>query len=378
MIKELAKELLGFSSSLDDEKRRVLGFTTNIEDDIKFNLLRKGGWHSLYFASSISFQYGLRIFPDKKVSDWSVVETDEMGGFTTKAPLLNNFLYFKYLNTISHLDGFVECKNNLNKLEEVVSPFLDFVDGKRGFEFYRDYLLNEANLPTSEDESKLKYYLDFWNHYGDGEGFKTMIDLVGDMLKDEQYIPKNIASVDLGVWETRIKNILAQRAYIIQDDAIPYADAEPFLWQSFVQPHGYDSEEIYFDYLPSLSSQCNEEIQGVVELLNAEYYEHADYIKESPLYAALVALYGKDDSYLGVQHVEAAMIYDLEHKDPLKAWDCLVSAAYWSGLNSNETFLPAWKAAIELCERNNWKDAHDALLLQWEFYHDYKSKNGLA
>ena len=84
------------------------------------------------------------------------------------------------------------------------------------------------------------------------------------------------------------------------------------------------------------------------------------------------------NSYYGLEHLEAAAIYDSELNDPIMSWNCLVNAAYWSGLNTNETLLPAWEAAIYLAEKHNWKDAHFALKTQYDWYIDYKKKNNLS
>lgn len=375
-MKEFVENLKKFSKSIDERKQNPLSFNTKISDENLYLLMKKGWWHTSYFSSDICFQYGLRMRPNTKYTDWSVVQTSLYATSYTFAPNISSFIYFKFMNGLSNEKVFNEIKEQLPLIKDCAAPFLEFTNGTSKFDFFENYLLKTKN--SSTDEFKIKCYQDFWLHFDVNNEFKVLQTLIHNMLKDASFFPDEIPSENLGIWETRIKNILAQRAYIINEEVLEFEEVEPVLWQSFKQPHAYDSEGIYFKIWPNSTGKARNNINGVVLLLAADFYNHSPEIIESPLYAALLALENNTNGYFGVQHMEAAAIYDLELNDPVMSWNCLVNAAYWSGVNTSETFLPAWEAAISLAEKYEWKDVHFALKAQYDWYLGYKKKNNLV
>jgi hypothetical protein len=221
-------------------------------------------------------------------------------------------------------------------------------------------------------------YLLFWLTLDQSKGHDILRGIIELWKNNTPFSEVPIYQKGLEHWESRILNSCTAVAYS-WPDMYPKEHRLETYWRTFCQPHGYDPAETPLDHHPVYSHYAKGVMNSACNALTyvGEFDRVRPEYKKSPLYAALVALFGNRDRYIGVQHFEAAVLFDLEHKDPIQCWNSLVSAAYWSGQNRPETMLPAWQAAIELCDANNWRDAHEALVHQWDFYHDFKRRNNI-
>lgn len=114
--------------------------------------------------------------------------------------------------------------------------------------------------------------------------------------------------------------------------------------------------------LDTIISKFNPELRYFSKMSNHPLYEVGQILSKSK------------NGYDGDAHIEAAKTIDEELNDPLMAWDALVSAGYWSGVNFGIPNMDAWKSAIDLSEKHGWKEIHEVLTDQLEFYNHYKDK----
>ena len=148
---------------------------------------------------------------------------------------------------------------------------------------------------------------------------------------------------------------------------------EDFVIEGFLQPHGYDAEDLEFTHHPKtiMSKISVHAIAGYFDLVNDELPKK---FLKSHLYEAGLKINQNFNAYQGEEHYQAALVLESEGK-PLEAWNALVSASYWAGINNRPEYVEKhWQKAIEICEKQNWADALDALSTQWDWYQDYKSK----
>ncbi len=373
-LKGLLEQLEKYDNVLNDKQKEVLGFSASISDEIRFHLLKKGWWSVLLFGSNYKCPIGLRIFPEHSYKDWSVVSIIEEENAQTLSPSLSElypFCNLKYLNNNAVVQ---EIKDAYNEIVNLISDFITLVGGKDSLSFYSKYI-NTVFNETDKELLGQKIYIDFWKEMSKGKGdFETMIREVIKMRDEPSYIPTSLETYPF-IWKSRVKNILGHRSIHLTDESFSESTAEKYAWEAFQEPHGFDTEGYDFNYYPEGLSPKSD-INFLAEFVVADYLDHAKEIEDSPLYEAAKILgnYDNLESYTGVQHMEAAAIFDRNLKDPIMSWKCLVSAAYWSGQNTDETYLPIWEAAIELCEAQKWNDAKEALQIQYDFYIEYKTK----
>ena len=180
---------------------------------------------------------------------------------------------------------------------------------------------------------------------------------------------------DLGIWGTRIAHILMYKKTKIEFKGVTVTSAKMDSSEAnqknfirlFEEPHFMDVE--YKDepgYRPNKSA----------EPIYAPYYfafqimwsEIENRIND-PVWQAIESLNDQGAlRYDGIAHALIAPILDLEFQSPLRCWNALVNAAYWSGMKNGDLVLPTWEAAIELCKENNWADAQYALEYQMDIY----------
>ncbi len=377
MIVNIIENLKGRFATAPNSEYTNLGFTPNVESNKLYDLLKKGWWHTCFFGDSSYEIWGLRIFPNLEYAVWSAVELTNGGSARTIAPRLCAFATMLQLDSFSDIELFRMSRRDWPQITATLNRLYELIGGGEYHDFITELLFNDANLPV-DAAHKLENYLRVWKHMDPSLGHIELRKLIEQSNEDESFVPESYRDLDLGHWRTRILNAAATLA-TFRADHISRSQKLARCWVSFAEPHGYDPEEVRPQQYGSKSNTTAGAMQTIVEQLQgaSNFMGLPLEMQDSPLFAPLVSLAGRKNQYLGVQHAEAAILFDKEYNDPLMAWNCLVSAAYWSGRNGSETLMPVWRAAIELCEANNWSDAHEALVYQWDFYHDFKKRNNL-
>lgn len=268
-------------------------------------------------------------------------------------------------------------KDYWEQVSEVMKSAYATLGGEEYHGFLAEFISDDSNFPNNKEVIANTQKM-FWETLDGGSGWKEYFKLVHNSQLNPEWVPTEVCASDLGIWRHRYFNALGTLA-VFRDKHVDSVSRREFCWLAFSQPHGYDPEIVKPELIPSYSlspSRCIESF--VMELRGATDFTGLQNAKgNSPLFAPLVSLAGNFESYLGVQHFEAAVLWDLEFDEPLNAWESLVSAAYWSGRNSKETLLPAWQAAIELAEARGWSEAYSVLVDNWNFYIDFKRRNNI-
>lgn len=364
------KELYKNKHQIDIET--VMGVRLDYENHIKrcVKIFRLGYWSTVPYAFEDYNNFAVKMEPKKKLKSMPVL----MGygnEYVTFSNNLANFLPMTQLRMLHNRDFIQYILDDWRLLEELSLPFREYTDSLDSLEFLKKYLHNEEKLKYLENTSELytKTYLDFWNHYYDTPEQKEYVQLMHSMLEDESYLPE-FAIKDYGVWNTRAYNAIGRRAYNLID--IKTEKKENQFWQSFIQPHGFDATEVDFGFIPYATS-TNFQLDGIISKFIPELGNFSK-MNNHPLYDVGQILSRNESSYNGEAHIEAAKVIDEELNNPVLAWDSLVSAGYWSGVNFGNPNMKAWKAAIDLSEKQGWTEINEVLIDQLEFYNHYKDK----
>ena len=182
--------------------------------------------------------------------------------------------------------------------------------------------------------------------------------LLDKVTSDNEYLPEQ-APPDLGIYEPRIKMIVAMRALNIFDGVDK-------MLPGLLVPHGFDIEDRYPAYKPSPGDKIY--LCDLAERVGLDYKEENISAWEAiPEIKAFKIVAGQMEGDSGMAFLEAAAIRDEKFKQPILAWNNLVSAGFWAGTDMGDTeeCIKAQgviiKAAIYLCKKNKWVEAEEVL-----------------
>ncbi|MBY8961756.1 hypothetical protein KJK34_03215 [Flavobacterium sp. D11R37] len=383
-INEFQKELLEVNDFLEKESKKInlnyigyIGFYLRVLDKDKYEALNKGYWSSYFFGHlTDGVSLSLRIFPNSTFKNWSIVQNMEGDFASTFSNNISNLIPIAQLGMLLHKDLFGYVSKDWHIFSRLIDPLLDIFVSRDKLNYIKDYAFNPLNQPISNNkQNSLSNYLKFWFHYDQSEGHKIMREIIEKLQFDENWLPNSFSHDNLGIWETRIKNMLMSRAYFLTNRS-SFEHNKNFLWEGYQQPHGYDFSDFEYSHYLQLIRTKNgihffaEQIKLFATHIDPEILNH-------PLYTTLKPLSNDFNAYVGEEHYQAALL--LYQDKPLDAWNALVSASYWAGVNGRPDLVEKhWQKAIELCQNQNWTDALDALTYQWEWYQNYKKENSIS
>jgi len=355
----------------------ILGFEFEHKEEVErcMNLFNAGYWSVAPFAFEPDELFAIQLKPQYFLEESSVVQGDE-SGFTTFAPNLSSFLPFLQLAMLENPKFVKYIIEDWNSLLELSLPYREYSKNLGVLDYLQTYLHDRIKLDDIKKTGKYytEVYLDFWAHYNNTPQQKNYASLIQALVDNSLYLP-DFEKKDYGVWTTRVYNALAQRAYqnMGVDTVVKF---EQYNFHSFMQPHGFDAADLSFAILPS-SSRSSYTLNGILDFFDTDpdlSWDYSSNIQNHPLFSVGETVRKDKYSYNGDAHIKAAKIIDEQLGDPVMAWNALVSAGYWSGVNFNEPNLTAWKAAIDLSEKHGWKEINQVLNDQLEFYNYYNNK----
>ncbi len=354
------------------ETDTILGFKFSNQEEARIytKILQIGQWYVAPFSFETYDSYAIKLTPNKKLQD-SPIYLRHRWDHCLFSDNLSDFLPFRQLEMLKSAEFKKYILDDWQLLEELSLPMREYTNSINSLDFLKEYLNSKDKLKYLENPSEFytKIYSDFWNYYYNTSQQKEYVKLMHEMTEDESYLP-DFEIKDYGIWNTRIYNAIGHRAYNLID--IETEKKENQFWQSFIQPHGFDAAEVDFDFIPYATS-TSFQLGGIISKFTPElgYFSK---MRNHPLYEVGQILSKNKNTYDGAAHIEAAKVIDEELNDPIMAWDALVSAGYWSGVNFENPNMNAWKAAIDLSEKHGWTEINEVLIDQLEFYNHYKDK----
>ncbi len=375
-LKKFLSDLQDINDRLKQQKLEVpyieyLGFYPEIMPDDKYSMLSKGYWSSFFFAGYLEGEViGMRILPEKSYTNWPIHQNN--GGMMsyTVSPSLSTFIAFCQADLLMKTYGFIRVSKDWETVMELCKPLLELFGGFQEMHFIKEYASNLENKPESNDpKANLSSYLLFWNRFDTDPGHPVLRDLIEQLQEDIEWLPESIPG-NAGHWETRIHHLLMSRAGV-EWNVHEQVKVLSFISAGLRQPNGYDQEYSIFSHFPAEVVPKNA-ISGIISFFDIVEQENLGVFADTYLYRAALRINEDFNGYDGEEHYLAALEFESENK-PLDAWNALLNASYWAGANDFPDAVEIhWKKAIELCEKQNWTDAHEALTLQWEWYQKMK------
>ena len=377
-LKTLHNDLKGLYKG--KETGDLFGFTfEHEEDEIKsiINLYKKGFWSVVPFAFDGTSIIGVRMLPNFKVNQMPVVEYyPELGSSITFSPNLESIVTFgnvRNLKTKKYCGYILEDLEDTDKLS---APLFEYFESENNLEVLSKYLseINTDDFFKDDVKAKEEIFKTLWSYYNNSTIEKSKNELFNSLINDSFYIPNSI-DADFGVWNTFVNNTLAQRAASYNIETSNYWE---YIWKGALEAQGFDTASVNITKTrpyPNLAKYEMKYVASYFDFKNKVFYDQIpEKYKNHPIFEATQEIYLNNKTYVGDKHLVAAAILDEEHNDPLGAWNALITASYWAGVNSPGAIPIYWKAAITLAERYNWTEIHEVLVQQLEFYMKYKDQ----
>jgi len=285
---------------------------------------------------------------------------------------LKNFLITTRIETLIESPTYINTlRKNWDTFLFKISPLVDAFEWSDNLPFLQKYVFDASNAPVDNISWRSLKWAESMQEF-DKEKYTLFRQIVDDMMLDKEMIP-DFPSEPLHIWETWASNLIAARM-VIKASKHEYGETANALWRGFVQPTVFDPCDIVFSHRTDRSYDPYMGVYEVANILGARYFKCPEHILNDPLYPAESAILQKGkQGYDGNEHEKTADIFHSEKNEPIRAWNALLSATYWSGTNRSETSLSAWEKAIDICKHQNWTDALDALVYQYNLYTTLKA-----
>ena len=367
MILDTIKKFHAQFGNMNEEDALLLGIEPKIAvpQKLKGQLLA-GKWSALHFSiwNDLDTAVGLKIVPNLDGRSWPVYwlfpeGTMRSSRLDTYLPFIHSEVLFsfpssgkKYLDTWQHRyelllpvqELFGGTSTDFDELRDIVFNKNQWAKGGKQYGKVPDKATVDAR------------YRKFWLERDKSTGCRYLFDLLDKVSTDDKYLPE-LASPNLGVYEPRVKMIIAMRANKLGIDINRMLDG-------LMMPHGFDSEDIFPKYIPAYN--LDRHLLALAERVGLDYENEEDW-KTIPEMMAFKIITDQMNGDSGMAFLEAASIRDEKFKQPILAWNNLVSAGFWTGINMGNTkkCIKAQavivKAAIHLCKKNKWVEAEEVL-----------------
>lgn len=342
------------------QKAVLLDFDLQIEQ--KTAVVRQGTWFILPFAKVLPFTdfygkpiLGVRLIPGQALSESPVLIYSANKATTVSTSLSTALPMIIYRKRLQF------SRQKFYELwQEVEDELLDLhaaMGGKDCLEGLRSVLFDDSLFP---DESTLDVLPDI---------ARRSLDLLDPTLQHllyRQYLHKAITQQvatfplpdGLGAW----KNAATVAALQIHENEESQEITMLAAWEVAKFPASIDTSTDYkmVEHMPTPLGNANLRVASAAKILDNHQASISDHWKSDPIWSPTMAIAEDHYAYNGIAHVEAAQYLD-EAGQPERAFDALISAAFWSYNYQGEAFPATLDAARHLADKYNWLEISEIL-----------------
>lgn len=361
MVLKVLEELVAAAASLSPEEVEGLDFLPSVSTEARQELVGLGWWHVLFFGDDDGVEYGLRILPHLEWREWPVVSVRHKATAVTFASSLGLFLPLVKFYWANHdRDIFIELRDAWSATEALWRRFHEILRGDNSkLQRLKAFLQDDANTPSerSTEAARSDRLSRFWLQLDQSPEHRFLRTTLSSLVEDTEKIPE-LPGDDYGIWETRLSNIAAARAFLNQD--APGADSA--MWRGYIQSDGYDPESGFCSQLADEGLDAYMGTYDIAALMASPHFPKAHQVLSDPLFPSMLELVDTGvESYTGQGHLIAATELEEGSHSPIRAWHALVSGSYWAGRNAPSMIKPALDSGILLCEKSGWTTAAEVL-----------------
>ena len=302
-----------------------------------------------YFSEIDADPFGLKIIPDRGWEDWPLVQMSTFDSCLTLADNYSKAPAAIILEYLSDYEIFLDFKSSKDRYRKIASPIFKLFCADSDLDLLYNYISTERDKDINEENEYVKLLKSIMPdqfHLN----YRAQLD---EMIQSKNCLPSTPSMANFGIWHSSILNKIAMRFRRLKQPN------EELLWLAFQNIHGIDAFPLSanLSHRTSSSWQARSFISAISSYIDGEEEE----IKHHPLFPAVEAIKHSLTNYTGAEHLIAAAVLDEEHKDPLAAFNALVSGAYWAGHNMKKALPEIHNQMLNLCNREGWTDAEFAL-----------------
>ena len=299
--------------------------------------------------------YGLQIQPNQPWHKWPLVQI--LTGYdacSTLAPSYEKLPAMIMAKATTKKKLFDYLHGGIHKLLEVSPSIFNLFNASADINLLKNCFGDIANCPTQghNHDSTIEKYISFITTLNNSPQHIFYRKEVERMRKDESYVPHSIAKKELGIWYTSLVNKAAVRSLDLSNQS------NHLFWECLTLLHGMNGCMEFENVSHYTQDTYNSKFSLGSVALEIDITET---IKSHPLHITVKPLAKHNTNYTGAEHLIAAAVLDEEHKDPLAAFNALVSGAYWAGHNMKKALPKIHNQMLNLCKREGWTDAEFAL-----------------
>jgi hypothetical protein len=333
----------------------------DISTQIEINHVDYGMWYILPFAKILPFTdfggnstVGIRLIPNTSIQNCPVVACSSNKAVTVASSLSTALPMLIYRNQLCFskypfINFWPEIENELIDLHMMLG-------GTDSLEGLRSLLLDDSLFAKTE-----------WIDVPDEIAYKSLsiLDTTPEHLVFRKYVQDCIANKNEHL--NKPENLEGWTNSAISTTFLNYQNSEfekekiLSAWQVANLPASIDTPNTgKITHLPSQLENARQILIDSSRVLAANLDLIPNQWKIDPLWHPTMLINEDHRLCNGISHIEAAQQLD-ELGQPERAFDALISAAFWSYTNHKVAIITILEAAIYLAKKNNWADIVVAL-----------------
>jgi hypothetical protein len=355
---------------LGEVTSETLDLTWPVDEETRVDQLIQGTWWIQPLARRSDDILGLFLQPGKEQAQCPVVLSSGSEAVTIASSMATAVPMFLYLSQLIPVSKkWHRFRQRWPELEEDLLPLHLAMGGTDRLEGFRQVLFDDELLEHWEVGLSPER-----RHENHRKAFERLDPSPENILHRRHLCqagieflaskaPVDIASADdfsmFGAWRTACAVATFHLARIYHRTPALLTAA----WEVACRPAGLDTGQSGIDpyHFP-----CGMLADGAPLQTAQALAKHAAEVETSwtrdPLWPAVMALAEQGLSYQGVDHVRAAQLLDEELKQSERAYQSLISAAFWSFTALGASVPAMMDAATWLAEKSGWTDLHTHLL----------------
>jgi len=339
---------------LSEKAQKAISLDFDLQVDQQIAVVKQGTWFILPFAKVRPFTnyfgkciLGIRIIPGQALSESPVLMYSNNKAVTVSSSLGTALPMMVYRNQLQYgrepfYELWQDVEHELLELHAALGG-TDDLEGLRSVLFDDNLFPNDESLGVSPDIAS--------------ESLKRL-DPTPQHLLYRQYVQSAItqlvATFPLPDGLEHWKNAATLVALEIHQNDESQDIKTLVAWEVAKLPASLDTSTDYnVEHLPTPLGNADLRVAQAAKILANHQESISDHWKSDPIWSPTMAIAENHLAYNGIAHVEAAQYLD-EAGQPERAFDALISAAFWSYNYQGEALTTTLDAARYLADKYNW------------------------
>ncbi|MDZ8065577.1 MAG: hypothetical protein RMY64_08040 [Nostoc sp. DedQUE08] len=351
--------------NLSESTRKATKIDFNIQPEQRISLVNQGTWSVLPFARVLPFTdtfgkeiVGIRLLPGKVLAQSPVVVCSQNQIVTVSTSLSTALPMLIYRYKLYKLR---RGKESLRELwPEVKDELIELhvaMGGEDHLEGLESVIFDDKLYPQSDNAAVVQEAA--------CESLERLDSNPQHLLYRKylhQAITKQVVAIPLpdrlGTWRNAAAVVALQISNQLKKNI---EEQQLAAWEVAKLPASIDtSTSRTIEHIFKLGGNADLRVAKAAQILVKQQDSVLQEWKRDPIWTATITLANEGKTYNGLAHVEAAKNLD-ESGEPARAFDALISAAFWSYNFQGEALISVVDAARYLATQHEWEEISEIL-----------------